>query len=111
MFPHTTLWLDGELMVGTLEPLTLTPGLVDDKRRDPVTRAAFDDIGLDSFDTLQRWYTAGPDELRALVGEGDLLTDDRPRIEYYRSLPANDPPVDLRRVRGDVRRLVVGRRP
>jgi hypothetical protein len=26
-----------------------------------------------------------------------VLTDDRPAIEYFRSLPAGDPPVDLNR--------------
>ena len=106
VFPHTTLWLGGQLMVGSLRPLTLTPALVDDKRARPETRRALDDIGLDSFETLASWYTAGPDELRRFVGAGPVLTDDRPLVEYHRSLPANDPPVDLAGLRGDVRALI-----
>ncbi|MFN7976764.1 MAG: fused MFS/spermidine synthase [Vicinamibacterales bacterium] len=100
VFPHTTLWLDGQLMVGAKRPLTLTPALVDHKRRHHETRAALDEVGLDSFDTLLSWYTAGPDELRRFVADGPHLTDDRPLVEYHRSLPADDPPVDLRGVRG-----------
>lgn len=111
VFPQATLWMDGELMVGSLEPLTLSPSLVDRKRDNPVTRRAFDDVGLDGFETLLSWYTAGPDEMRAFVGDGDVLTDDRPRIEYFRSLPEADPPVNLSRVRGDVRRHLTGARP
>jgi hypothetical protein len=50
-------------------------------------------------------YRAGPDELRAFVGPGPLLTDDRPLVEYFLSLP-RDREVDLSTLRGDVRRLV-----
>lgn len=106
VFPHTTLWLDGQLMVGSTTPLTLSPSLVDGKRARPETRAALDEVGLDSFDTLASWYVAGPDELRRFVGPGLVLTDDRPLVEYHRSLPADDPPVDLSGVRGDVRPLI-----
>ena len=102
VFPETTLWLDGQLMVGSVKPLTLSPALVDAKRAHPETRTALDDVGLDSFATLASWYTAGPDELRRLVGEGPLLTDDRPLVEYHRSLPGGDRLVDLTGVRGDV---------
>lgn len=100
VFPHTTLWLDGQLMVGAKQPLALTRALVDAKRQHPETRAALDEVGLADFETLLSWYTAGPAELRRFVGDGPHLTDDRPLVEYHRSLPADDPPVDLRGVRG-----------
>ena len=106
VFPHTTLWFDGQLMVGSVTPLTLAPALVDGKRARPETRLALDEVGLDSFDTLTAWYVAGPDELRRFVGEGPVLTDDRPIVEYHRSLPADDPPVNLASLRGDVRTIL-----
>ena len=106
VFPHTTLWLGGQLMVGSLRPLTISPALVSDKQARPETRLALDDIGLDSFETLASWYVAGPDELRRFVGAGPVLTDDRPLVEYHRSLPANDPPVDLAGLRGDVAAII-----
>jgi spermidine synthase len=102
VFPYTTLWADGQLMVGAKRPLHLARAAFDAKRSNPVTRAALDEIGLDSFETLTSWYVAGPDELRRFVGAGPLLSDDRPLVEYHRSLPAGEPMVDLRAVRGDV---------
>jgi hypothetical protein len=58
-----------------------------------------------SFNLL-REYLAGPDELRSFVGEGPILTDDRPLVEYFVSLP-RDRNVDLSGLRGDVHRHVI----
>jgi spermidine synthase len=106
VFPETTLWLDGQLMVGSRAPLTLSPALLDAKRARPETRAALDEVGLDRFETLASWYVAGPDALRRFVGDGPVLSDDRPLVEYHRSLPADDRAVDLSGLRGDVTALV-----
>lgn len=95
VFPNATLWLDGELMVGSVEPLRLSRASFDAKRTDARTRAALDEVGLDSFDTLRAWFTAGPVEMKRFVGQGLLLTDDRPLIEYHRSLPSDDRPLDI----------------
>ena len=100
VFPHTTLWLDGNLMVGSTKPLHLSETVFASKRRDPRTAAALDEVGLTSFDVLRSWYTAGPDDLRRFVGDGPLLTDDRPLLEYHRSLAKDDRPLDLSGIRG-----------
>jgi spermidine synthase len=102
VFPHTTLWLQGNLMVGSLEPLRLDPETLAARRANPRTAAALDDIGLSSFATLESWYTAGPGDMRRFVGPGPILTDDRPLVEYHRSLPADDAPLDLSSLRGDL---------
>jgi spermidine synthase len=102
VFPHATLWLNGELMVGSVEPLRL--------RRDGLSRALgsaasgpmLRSIGLGSFEELKQWYTAGAAEMRAFVGGGPILTDDRPLIEYHRSLPPERDHLDLTRLRGRV---------
>jgi spermidine synthase len=102
VFPEATLWLDGNLMVGSVEPLRVDPGLVAAKRLDPRTRAALDDIGLRDAEVLRSWFTAGPAEMRRFVGEGLLLTDDRPLLEYHRSLPSDETPLDLSTLRSNV---------
>jgi spermidine synthase len=99
VFPHTTLWLDGNLMVGSMRPLQIDPEVFALKRRDARTAAALDEVGLSSFDVLKSWYMAGPDELRRFVGEGPILTDDRPLLEYHRSLPSDNRPLDLSSLR------------
>ena len=106
VFPHATLWLDGNLLVGSLEPLQLDRQVFDAKRQDAKTRAALDEIGLTSFEVLCSWYTGGPDELRRYVGSGPLLTDDRPLLEYHRSLPVDPEPLDISSLRGDVKRII-----
>lgn len=77
VFPDATLWSDRILIGGLGGRAYRVPD-------DPRLRALF---------------TAGPAELRAFVGAGDILTDDRPRVEYFLSLPADDPPIDLTRLR------------
>jgi len=102
VFPHTTLWLDGSLMVGSLEPLRLNREAFERKLSDPQTREACAAAGLSSFDDLRRWYTGGPDAMRAFVGPGPLLTDDRPLVEYHRSLPADTERLDVTAVRSSI---------
>jgi hypothetical protein len=107
VFPHTTLWQNGSLMVGADRPLVLEEDAFLRKQDSPETKLALDAMGLTSFDALLGRYNAGPAELKEFVGDGPILTDDRPLTEYFLALPQNDRPVDLSAVRGDVRRHVV----
>jgi spermidine synthase len=106
VFPNASLWLDGNLMVGSLELIRLSPQTIDRQRADPVTAAALDEVGLHSFEDLRSWYTAGPDDMRRFVGPGIVLTDDRPLLEYHRSLPGGPDTLDLSTLRGDVNRII-----
>ena len=45
--------------------------------------------------------------MRAFVGPGPLLTDDRPLLEFHRSLGDAGGAVDVSPLRGDVARHVV----
>jgi spermidine synthase len=95
VFPYTTLWGDGTLMLGSMEPFTLSASGYQARRQDPKFRELFDwDLTM-----LRRNYLAGPERLRQWVGDGPILTDDKPLIEYFLALPKDDPPVDLRELR------------
>jgi spermidine synthase len=106
VFPHTTAWVGGGLLVGSLEPLELRRGDFERKLNVPGRAQGLRDLGVDSFARLLSVFTAGPDELRAFVGPGPLLTDDRPLAEYFLSLPRDRDP-DLAALEGDVGRYVV----
>jgi spermidine synthase len=108
VFPDATLWYDANFMVGTLQPLSIDPGALDRMRQDPQTREALDAIGLKSFEILRSWFTAGPDEMRAFIGDGLVLTDDRPLVEYHHWLPRPEeqPPLNLSSLKGDVTRFI-----
>jgi spermidine synthase len=102
VFPHTTLWYGGSLMVGSSRPLVLDEQDFLRKQQNPASKGGLDTVGLRSFDELLSKYTAGPNELRAFLGNGRILTDDQPLTEYFLALPRNDPAVDLSKVHGNV---------
>jgi spermidine synthase len=104
VFPNVTLWADAGVMVGSTKPLQINRADVEWKFQVPQTRAALEAVGLRSFDDVQHLFTAGDAKLREFVGEGPILTDDRPAIEYFLSLPRHD--VDLSRLHGDVREII-----
>jgi hypothetical protein len=107
VFPHTTLWYGGSLMVGSSRPLVLDESAFTRKQQVPSSKAALDAAGLSSFDELLTKYTAGPGELKTFLGDGRVLTDDQPLTEYFLALPQNDAAVDLSKVHGNVNRHVV----
>ena len=105
VFPETTLWADGSLMIGGLEPLRLRRKDLEWKLQVPARRQMLAELGVTNFEKLLALYRAGPDELRRYVGSGPVLTDDRPLVEYFLSLP-RDRQVDLSSLTGDVDRYV-----
>ena len=106
VFPGTTAWVAGGLLVGSVEPLRLRRSDFEWKLKLPGSRQGLHDLNVESWDALLAAFTAGPEELAAFVGPGDVLTDDRPLVEYFLSLPRGQD-VDLTPLRGDVRRFVV----
>ena len=104
VFPNVTLWADAGVMVGSMKPLQINQADVEWKFQVPQTRAALEAVGIRSFDDLQHLFTAGDAKLREFVGEGPILTDDRPAIEYFLALPRHD--VDLSRLHSDVREII-----
>ena len=85
VFPHTTLWVEGGLMLGSTRPFTISRTAYE------VRRQTFEQFPWD-LATLKRIYTAGPEEAKAFAGDGPVLSDDKPVIEYFLSLPKNDTP-------------------
>jgi spermidine synthase len=106
VFPYTTVWGGGSLLVGMTEPLRLSRRDFDWKLHDVRRAQGLHDLNIDSFDALLAAFDAGPEELAAFAGPGPLLTDDRPSVEYFLSLP-RDRDVDTTTLKGSVRRFVV----
>jgi spermidine synthase len=108
VFPDATLWYDANFMVGTKGPLRIDPQAIDRLRQHSMTREALDAVGLTGFEVLRSWYTGSAEEMRALVGHGAILTDDRPLVEYHHWLPRPEeqPPLDLSSFKGDLSRHV-----
>jgi spermidine synthase len=90
VFPETTLWFDGHLLLGATRPLVADQATFERKVRDPRLREALAGIGIPDFAALRALYRGGPRELAEYVGAGPLLTDDRPAVEYFLSVRADD---------------------
>jgi spermidine synthase len=103
-FPDATAWAGGTLLAGTKRPLRLSLSRLRARIADPAVGAAFGRAGIVGASGLVALFTAGPDELRRFIGPGPILTDDRPLVEYFLSLPRGEPDIDLRGLRGDVAR-------
>lgn len=104
-FPEATLWAQGSLMVGSVGPLRLDPAAFERKLENPSTRQALEAVGLGRFESLVDLYWGGPEEIRRYLGSGPVLTDDQPMVEYFLSLPRNEPLPDVTRLRGSPSRL------
>jgi len=102
VFPETTAWVDGTLLVGMVQRPQFSRADFEWKMQIPGRADALRDFGVTSFDQLLSLFRAGPAEIRAFVGDGPLLTDDRPLVEYFLSLP-RDRDVNLSSLHGDVR--------
>jgi spermidine synthase len=103
VFPHTTLWADGTLMLGSMTPFTFSRSAYERRRADPEFRRLFDW----SYDQLLQTYLAAPDQIRPWVGDGGILTDDRPVIEYFLSVPTDERELNVRALQrraGDIER-------
>lgn len=95
VFPDATLWNNGSMMIGSKKPLKLDRADFERKLQDPATAALMQRIGFPTFEKLLEQYWGGPDDMRRFVGDGPILTDNQPRVEYFLSLPREDPPVDV----------------
>ncbi|MCS6802028.1 MAG: fused MFS/spermidine synthase [Chloroflexota bacterium] len=96
VFPETTMWFNGSVLIGTKQPLRLDRLTVEENLQQPGPRQHLARLGFhNSYDVL-REYVAGPDEIRAYVGEGPIITDRHPSIEFMRTLPTDGGVADLR---------------
>jgi spermidine synthase len=104
-FPHTTLWADGKLMVGFKDAQALSRARIDGMFADPRMREVLALMNVESFDHLARMFRANPAQVRAIAGDGPYLTDDRPMIEYFATLPS-EAGGDVTTVRGDIHTIL-----
>jgi spermidine synthase len=115
VFPDATLWATSAgarpeghnfVLIGGTGPLRLERRRHEQRLRDEAARRVLAASGGEPFPALLSLYRAGPDELRGYAGAGPLLTDDRPSVEYFLSLPRDERPADLEALRGDVSRHI-----
>jgi spermidine synthase len=87
-FPEATVFgHEGlHLMIGARAPLRIRRADFERKLRDPRWREVLGGLGFDSFAALRQRFVATPTRIKAFVGDGLVLTDDRPLVEFYKSI-------------------------
>ena len=107
VFPNTTAWVGGGLLVGSLEPLELRRGDFERKLNIPGPGAGPSRPRHRQLRShCSRCSPPARMNCAPSSGPGPLLTDDRPLAEYFLSLPRDRDP-DLAALKGDVDRYVV----
>jgi spermidine synthase len=91
-FPYATLWQDGDLIIGSKSPIKIDRAALERRFADPTLQSELAKASLPSAGEMLTHFNASEDELRRVVGDGPIITDDRPYIEFFRNLPNDEPP-------------------
>lgn len=86
-FPHVTLWVFGALMLGSEEPIDTSLAAMESRWEQRDLGRLLAGSGFDSPEALRSLQVLSDAELRAWAGEGPIMTDDHPYVEYFLSLP------------------------
>ncbi|GIW08327.1 MAG: hypothetical protein KatS3mg060_3132 [Dehalococcoidia bacterium] len=96
VFPEATMWYHGTILVGAKGPLRLDYDAIEAKFQDPRLRAVMEDLGIRGVNDVMREFVGRPDEVRAFLGPGPVVSDRYPIIEYINSVPSGTLGADLR---------------
>jgi spermidine synthase len=99
-FPYATLWLGGDLLVGSSSPLQLSHSELDARLADPSARAALAEVGFNHAQDVLAQFRGTSEQLHAYAGDGPVLTDDHPILEYFQSQDIPGDPPDLSQFSG-----------
>jgi spermidine synthase len=99
-FPYASLWLSGDLLVGSSQPLKLSRSTLESRLADASARAALAEVGFNHAQDVLAQFRADDAELRAYAAEGPVLTDNHPLLEYFLAQDIGSDAPDLSRFRG-----------
>ncbi|HEU4928175.1 MAG TPA: fused MFS/spermidine synthase [Vicinamibacterales bacterium] len=95
VFPETSVWVNGSLLIGSIRPLDIEEAELAERFAAAALQPSLAAAGFRDPESLLGHYVASPEDLRRFIGAGPILTDDKPLLEYYLSLPEDDRPLDL----------------
>ncbi|MBV9580269.1 MAG: fused MFS/spermidine synthase [Chloroflexi bacterium] len=95
-FPHATLWLGGDLLIGSNSPLVLSRSELEARLADPSARASLAEVGFNHAQDVLAQFRGTDAQVHTYVGNGGpVLTDDHPILEYFQSQTIPPDPPDL----------------
>jgi predicted membrane-bound spermidine synthase len=105
-FPNATLWLTGDLLIGSPSPLQVSRAELERRLADPSARASLAEVGFLKPEDVLAQFRADSASLHAYAGAGPVLSDDRPLLEYFASLHVPPDPPDLGQFHSDPTSIV-----
>ena len=99
-FPNSSLWLGGDLLIGSPTPLSISRAELEARLADPAARPSLAEVGFNHAQDVLAQFRATAAELTAYAGEGPILTDDHPILEYFQSQDIPSDPPDLGQFQG-----------
>ena len=96
-FPYATLWLGGDLLVGSTSPVVLSRSELEARLADPSAREALAEVGFNHAQDVLAQFRGTSSQLHAYAGDESVLTDDHPILEYFESqtIPADPPDLSI----------------
>ena len=94
-FPNATLWLGGDLLVGSPSPMRLSASELEARLADPGARASLAEVGFNHAEDVLAQFRGTSEQLHAYAAQGPILTDDHPILEYFQSQSISADPPDL----------------
>lgn len=91
VFPYVSFWYEGNLMIGSKTPHYFDPDVVARKLANPKTRAALAQVGANTPQDVLNWYNASRPQMKRYLGDGPVITDNSPYVEYFYTLPKDEP--------------------
>jgi spermidine synthase len=85
-FPNSTLWLSTDVLVGSNQPITIDRERINQRLADPGAQHTLGDVGFVWREHVTAQYRGDSATLRSYAGAGPVLSDDRPLLEYFRTL-------------------------
>jgi spermidine synthase len=89
-FPHVSLWIPNRMegvALASDEPLALDLERLRRRMADPALHADMAAYGLGEPEQLAATFVAADEALAGFIGPAPLVTDNRPRLEYFDSYP------------------------
>ena len=97
-FPHAQLWLPSirdAVLIGSMDPLSMDPERLAAAYADPHTKASLDAAYLETPEALLATYLLDRDGIARWAEGADVVTDDRPTIEFFRRYGRNMRDADI----------------
>jgi spermidine synthase len=108
-FPHATLWRTGDILIGSPNPLRVDRAELQQRLARPELQESLVAAGFTRVDDVLAQFRADGPELRAYVGPGPILDDDKPIFEYFRGQHIASVPPDLTEFSRDPSKLAGAR--